>query len=114
MTKTDDAKKFGDEAEITITNAVPASDPAFIAAQPSGYGSGAAPGEPPIPPGHQRFYCSTCRTVSYPSPIDWQECKDKISRSGSLTYSQLDCDSPTTYPIVRLPGDVPTATRLIV
>ena len=43
--------KPGAEPEITITNAVPA---------------GAAPVQdgPPVPPGHARFYCEKCRTVS--------------------------------------------------
>jgi hypothetical protein len=34
-----------------------------VMASPPTYNNGAAPGEPPIPYGHRRFYCSTCRTV---------------------------------------------------
>jgi hypothetical protein len=46
-------EKPGAEPDITITNAVPA---------------GAAPTQhdgPPVPPGHARFYCEKCRTVSF-------------------------------------------------
>ena len=47
MTYKDDEKKPGEEAEITITDAVPAEQEG-----------------PPVPPGHARFYCEKCRTVS--------------------------------------------------
>lgn len=72
MTYPDDVKKGGQEPEITITNVVPedhSGAPFVIAssAPPQAYngggGGGAAAGEPPIPAGHHRFYCSTCRTV---------------------------------------------------
>ncbi len=64
MTRTDEVKKGGDDGEITV-NAVPAdsSGAPFVMASPPTYNNGAAPGEPPIPYGHRRFYCSTCRTV---------------------------------------------------
>ncbi len=44
----DDPKK--EEPDIVIDNAVPASGPAG----------------PPVLPGHHRFYCEKCRTVSTP------------------------------------------------
>jgi len=46
----DDPKK--EEPDIVIDNAVPASGPAG----------------PPVLPGHHRFYCEKCRTVSTPQP----------------------------------------------
>ena len=50
MTYKDDPKK--DEPDIVIEDAVPDNGPP---PQPSG---------PPVPPGHNRFYCEKCRTVS--------------------------------------------------
>ena len=43
-------KKYDQEEPEIVAEAIP---------EPGG----AAPGEPPIPAGHSRFYCSKCRTV---------------------------------------------------
>jgi len=70
MTITKDDKET--EPEIVVSSAPP--DPSMITAvgveemaKPDGVagsGGGGKGNEPPIPPGHSRFYCSKCRSVS--------------------------------------------------
>ena len=51
MASYDDDKKKEAEPDILISDAIPADGPP---PQPDG---------PPVPPGHNRFYCEKCRTV---------------------------------------------------
>ncbi|KAL7427879.1 hypothetical protein ACHAXH_003713 [Discostella pseudostelligera] len=58
--------KEDNTADIVVT-AEPDTDADFVTAvaveeKPTGAGAGVGQGnEPPIPPGHARFYCSKCR-----------------------------------------------------
>ena len=62
--------KEDNTADIVVT-AEPDTDADFVTAtaiaveeKPTGAGAGVGQGnEPPIPPGHARFYCSKCRAV---------------------------------------------------
>ena len=73
----DDKKEA--EPDILIADAIPADGPP---AQPNG---------PPIPPGHNRFYCEKCRTVCIkPLPV-------ATNVIGWLLLSQLSLFSLTFY-----------------
>ena len=62
-------KEENNSSDIVIT-AEPETDAAVVTAtavafeeKPVGVGGAGQGNEPPIPPGHARFYCSKCRAV---------------------------------------------------
>jgi hypothetical protein len=56
----DDEKKQYEESNIAVVTAVP--EPGMITAV--GVKEDGIPAGPPVPPGHARFYCEKCRSVS--------------------------------------------------
>lgn len=86
----DDKKKIaGEEEEIVVANAEPIKNS----------------NEPPIPPGHSRFYCSKCHTVRWEVKfgVDSSKANINLTLISSPRRSHMICQ---TGPQV---GDVPTA-----
>ncbi len=67
-----------EEPEIAVSpiDSKNAADPNLVTAVATEEASkptvGGESNEAPIPPGHSRFYCSKCRTVSFRMSGDWE------------------------------------------